>query len=835
MTTKAVRYTQPLLGVVPGSVALVVVDDPAEVLIRQGGVVCTVFGSNDKAALANPVPLGVDSGAAGVSVRGELLIYLEAGRGYDAAITVGTGDEAVVTVVPLPDISPDVADVGDAGGGDPSTLFVAAFGSGTGTELDPYTGWESVLASPAPGTHFHFGGYFATDQPLDFDLSQNIKLTGGDGYLAESTYTGGTMGTVGVRSSKITFTSGNPASWVSARYSWGFRVSGLTLVNASTTFAGLLVDLGGTDPDITVGARFENVTIDNTTTNGLSVACLGLDNVVEVSFRQCAFSGGQYNVTVPTGPWSNAVRFEQCRFIHATKAPIKNPLAQWTFDSCIVEPMSGSSDLATFIYADQPVIRLDVRSCYMWDAGTGAPVFRLGGNNYGVTIEGNYLSSITAAQPVFYDGNYDGFQFTGNTVDGSGQAGGQLFDGGVTITNGLIAGNTVDVSSPSVFDNSADYVDNGNITKSLVVDANGVQLQPSAFGVTITDSPTAGQVLTATSSTTATWQTPVGPQAPGPPIIGTATAGDTTAVANWTAPASDGGSAITGYVVDTYSSSGTLLSTDTIGVVLTFTKTGLTDGVGVKFKVAAINTNGTGAQSAFSNTVTPTLPPFDPTNLSGMQLYVKPSGSIWQDSAETTLATADTAPVGAWDDSSAGAHDLLQAVSGSRPILKLSILNGLRGVRFLGKYLQATFALVQPYTLFLVAKAAGGGVGNQYFADGVTINTIALSTPDGTTARVYAGAILDLTGCNLTAYNIIILKANGASSRLIVGSANIAGNIGAGNPGGITLGVGGDLSTGQLQGDVVFGGVYDSALSDANINALGDFLAAQTALPFTHV
>lgn len=95
------------------------------------------------------------------------------------------------------------------------------------------------------------------------------------------------------------------------------------------------------------------------------------------------------------------------------------------------------------------------------------------------------------------------------------------------------------------------------------------------------------------------------PTAPGAPTIGTATAGNTTATANWTAPASDGGSAITGYEVKTYDSAGTLLFTDTVGVVLTFLRTGLTNGTAVKFKVAAINAIGTGVQSAFSNTVTP--------------------------------------------------------------------------------------------------------------------------------------------------------------------------------------------------------------------------------------
>lgn len=96
---------------------------------------------------------------------------------------------------------------------------------------------------------------------------------------------------------------------------------------------------------------------------------------------------------------------------------------------------------------------------------------------------------------------------------------------------------------------------------------------------------------------------------PGAPTIGVATSGAGTATANWTAPASTGGSAITGYQVETLrASDNVVLHTDTVGVVLTLTKSGLTGGVGVKFRVSAINAVGTGPVSSVSNTVTPTAP-----------------------------------------------------------------------------------------------------------------------------------------------------------------------------------------------------------------------------------
>jgi bacillolysin len=93
--------------------------------------------------------------------------------------------------------------------------------------------------------------------------------------------------------------------------------------------------------------------------------------------------------------------------------------------------------------------------------------------------------------------------------------------------------------------------------------------------------------------------------APGAPTIGTATAGNAQATLTWTAPASDGGSPVTGYVVTPYigaaaQSAQTFNSTATSQAV-----TGLANGTTYTFTVAAKNAIGTGAASAASNAVTP--------------------------------------------------------------------------------------------------------------------------------------------------------------------------------------------------------------------------------------
>ncbi|WP_331346572.1 beta strand repeat-containing protein [Cellvibrio sp. UBA7661] len=90
---------------------------------------------------------------------------------------------------------------------------------------------------------------------------------------------------------------------------------------------------------------------------------------------------------------------------------------------------------------------------------------------------------------------------------------------------------------------------------------------------------------------------------PGAPTMGTATAGNTQATVTFSAPASNGGSAITGYTVTANPGGATV---NGAGSPVTFT--GLTNGTAYTFTVAATNSVGTGAASGSSNAVTPSVP-----------------------------------------------------------------------------------------------------------------------------------------------------------------------------------------------------------------------------------
>jgi len=111
---------------------------------------------------------------------------------------------------------------------------------------------------------------------------------------------------------------------------------------------------------------------------------------------------------------------------------------------------------------------------------------------------------------------------------------------------------------------------------------------------------------------------------PDAPIIGTATLGNAQATVPFTAPSSDGGSAITSYTAT--SSPGGITGTLSQAGSGSITVTGLTNTTAYTFTVTATNAIGTSLASAASNSVTPTPEQVGDFYGGGVIFYIFESG-----------------------------------------------------------------------------------------------------------------------------------------------------------------------------------------------------------------
>jgi len=150
---------------------------------------------------------------------------------------------------------------------------------------------------------------------------------------------------------------------------------------------------------------------------------------------------------------------------------------------------------------------------------------------------------------------------------------------------------------------------------------------------------------------------------PDAPTIGTASAGNTQATVSFTAPSSNGGSAITSYTAT--SSPEAITGTVTQSGSGNITVTGLTNSTAYTFTVTATNAIGTSLASAVSNSITPQVPQVGDFYGGGVIYYLFVDGETGYVAGEThglIAAVQDQSSGIRWDNDngiivSAGAAD----------------------------------------------------------------------------------------------------------------------------------------------------------------------------------
>jgi hypothetical protein len=130
----------------------------------------------------------------------------------------------------------------------------------------------------------------------------------------------------------------------------------------------------------------------------------------------------------------------------------------------------------------------------------------------------------------------------------------------------------------------------------------------TAYTFTVTASnPTGSGTASAHSGSV----TPLGAVAPGAPTALSAQADSKGAIVSWTAPASDGGSALTTYTVTPYIGTTAQTTTPVTAPATSVRVAGLTNGTAYTFKVTATNAAGSSPASAASSAATPQASVFE--------------------------------------------------------------------------------------------------------------------------------------------------------------------------------------------------------------------------------
>jgi fibronectin type 3 domain-containing protein len=123
-----------------------------------------------------------------------------------------------------------------------------------------------------------------------------------------------------------------------------------------------------------------------------------------------------------------------------------------------------------------------------------------------------------------------------------------------------------------------------------------ISLSPGSYTVYAVAADEANNVSAASGSLSLTI-TSSSATVPGAPTLTSATAGNASVALAWSAPASNGGSAITGYRIYRSTASGSETLYTSVGLVTGYTDTGVTNGTTYYYKVAAVNSVGTGSLS----------------------------------------------------------------------------------------------------------------------------------------------------------------------------------------------------------------------------------------------
>jgi subtilisin family serine protease len=230
---------------------------------------------------------------------------------------------------------------------------------------------------------------------------------------------------------------------------------------------------------------------------------------------------------------------------------------------------------------------------------------------------------------------------------------------------------------------------------------------------------------------------PAEPTAPGAPNLTAASAGNASVALSWTAPASDGGSPLTGYEVWRGTTSGAASLLTTLGMTTSYTDTDVSNGSTYYYQVAAVNAVGTGAGSN-ERSATPLAPPA-PTAPGAPNLTAASAGNASVALSWTAPASDGGSPLTGyevWRGTTSGAASLLTTLGMTTSYTDTDVSNGstyyyqVAAVNAVGTGAGSNERSATPTSMVPVARL-GGAASNFASAKG-SAGSMSFSLPAGT-------------------------------------------------------------------------------------------------------
>lgn len=237
---------------------------------------------------------------------------------------------------------------------------------------------------------------------------------------------------------------------------------------------------------------------------------------------------------------------------------------------------------------------------------------------------------------------------------------------------------------------------------------------------------------------------------------------------------------------------------------------------------------------------------FTPLEVSGLVAWYDFSdiSTLWKDNALTTPVTADADVILGVTDKSGNANHLNVGTNG--PAYKTAIINNKSIARFDGtndRLNRASWtggSVPQPYTVFLAGKMPGFAEVNSPWTDGgdgITRAHLVMSDASGKWANYSGTAVISSTvSADASSHVFQSQPVDTAGSFRVDGGASVANWSGTSGLQGI------DLCSNVAAGGSTFAEVdfaeliiYSGALSLANINLLGTYLATKWGTTWTNV